>query len=313
MCHTQVYEHDRNLLQQDAAQHTAAYKYELGTVMAALNLTQYLRRRPRTSSAEAAAAGVGSTGSAELPAAGSGAAAAAARGIARQGPAGLPRPGGRAVRGGRGRGGFSVASVLSAVGRDMSGQAAAAPGGVPGRQQQPPGAHGLVPPRMPGGGGRSSSAAAAALLPSRKTVRSGSEAIKHLRDMVGGSSKVYGHLVELCEVRLKESTAPYMGTRELSYCALRTQLLMALRDAGGRVPGVTRRGGQDFVGGLREQLPREERTHELVWLLDGALLQHRLTLQHMRRLAELFEAYMTVRWGATANTHVHGGGCGVGA
>jgi hypothetical protein len=32
-------------------------------------------------------------------------------------------------------------------------------------------------------------------------VRSGSEAIKQLREMVGSSSKVYSHLVELCEVR----------------------------------------------------------------------------------------------------------------
>lgn len=38
------------------------------------------------------------------------------------------------------------------------------------------------------------------LLPSRKTVRSGSEAIKQLREMVGNSWKVYGHLLELCEV-----------------------------------------------------------------------------------------------------------------
>lgn len=43
--------------------------------------------------------------------------------------------------------------------------------------------------------------AASALLPSRKTVRSGSETIKQLRDMVGNSGKIYSHLVELCEVR----------------------------------------------------------------------------------------------------------------
>jgi hypothetical protein len=45
-----------------------------------------------------------------------------------------------------------------------------------------------------GGGG------AAPQLASRKLVRSGSEAIKQLRNMVGSSGKIYGHLVQLSEV-----------------------------------------------------------------------------------------------------------------
>lgn len=56
--------------------------------------------------------------------------------------------------------------------------------------------------RVAGAGGSGGSApAASALLPSRRTVRSGSETIKQLRDMVGNSGKIYSHLVELCEVR----------------------------------------------------------------------------------------------------------------
>jgi hypothetical protein len=55
-----------------------------------------------------------------------------------------------------------------------------------------------APPAAAAGSGVLSSAAS--LLPSRRTVRSGSEAIKQLREMVGSSSKVYSHLVELCEV-----------------------------------------------------------------------------------------------------------------
>lgn len=45
---------------------------------------------------------------------------------------------------------------------------------------------------------------------------------------------------------------------------------------------------------VREALPREGRSYDLVWLLDAALIQRRLTLQHMRKLAELFEGYIKV-------------------
>jgi hypothetical protein len=55
--------------------------------------------------------------------------------------------------------------------------------------------------RVAGAGGSGGAPAASALLPSRRTVRSGSETIKQLRDMVGNSGKIYSHLVELCEVR----------------------------------------------------------------------------------------------------------------
>jgi hypothetical protein len=36
------------------------------------------------------------------------------------------------------------------------------------------------------------------------------------------------------QVRLKESPSPYLGSKELSYCALRTQLLMSLHDCSQR-------------------------------------------------------------------------------
>jgi hypothetical protein len=41
----QVYEYDRNLLQQDAVQFIAAYKYEVTTISTALNMHLYVRQR----------------------------------------------------------------------------------------------------------------------------------------------------------------------------------------------------------------------------------------------------------------------------
>eukprot|EP00775_Hariotina_reticulata_P013351 gene13351-13479_t len=189
----QVYEYDRNLLQQDAVQYIAAYKYELGTLLATLNIASSRHKDDLYSLSICQKYGTAD-----------------------------PLP------------------SLLATGR---GAGASASSGAP--------------------------AAASALLPSRKTVRSGSETIKQLRDMVGNSGKIYSHLVELCEVRLKESSSLYLGCKELSYCALRTQLLMSLHD-------------------VREALPHEGRSYDLVWLLDAALLQRRLSVQHMRKLGELF-------------------------
>jgi hypothetical protein len=45
---------------------------------------------------------------------------------------------------------------------------------------------------------------------------------------------------------------------------------------------------------VRESLPREGRCYDLVWLLDAALAQRRLSLPHMRKLAELMADYVKV-------------------
>jgi hypothetical protein len=118
----QVYEYDRNLLQQDAVQYIAAYKYELGTIMAALNMSQFVRVRPRVCDKNAQSGTQQQGKGAGLP----------NRGAA----ALLPKPGGKAgplSRGSRdgsssglpaAAGGFSMRSVLSAVSRDVQGTAA---------------------------------------------------------------------------------------------------------------------------------------------------------------------------------------------
>jgi hypothetical protein len=117
----QVYEYDRNLLQQDAVQYIAAYKYELGTNLAALNMSQFVRIRPRVCDKNAQS-GIQQQGK--------------AGGIANRGAAALlPKPGGKPgplSRGSRdgsssglpaAAGGFSMRSVLSAVSRDVQGAA----------------------------------------------------------------------------------------------------------------------------------------------------------------------------------------------
>jgi hypothetical protein len=127
----QVYEYDRNLLQQDAVQYIAAYKYELGTILAALNMSQFVRIRPRVCDKNAQ---IGTQQQQQQGRAG----VLPNRGAA----ALLPKPGGKAGSLGRrdsssslpaAAGGFSMRSVLSAVSRDVQSAAAAA---EPEKQQQ---------------------------------------------------------------------------------------------------------------------------------------------------------------------------------
>jgi hypothetical protein len=116
-CAVQVYEYDRNLLQQDAVQYIAAYKYEVTTISTALNMHMYVRAR--TALLRKPPRGV--TGSA--------------------GGLFAPKPGAAAPR----RGGFSVANVLNAVSQGVSVQQQQP---VAPQQQRAPM---RTPPRSPSG------------------------------------------------------------------------------------------------------------------------------------------------------------------
>lgn len=109
-----MYEYDRNLLQQDAVQYIAAYKYELGTILAALNMCQFVRPRPRLTDkpprrsdygtvSGAVSGGASSGGGAPLPKPGSG----RGRGLLGRSPQHRGLPAG---------GGFNMSAVLTAVG-----------------------------------------------------------------------------------------------------------------------------------------------------------------------------------------------------
>jgi len=121
----QVYEYDRNLLQQDSVQYIASYKYEFVTIMAALNMLQYVRKRaPLCRKQPRGAAGAGSSGGALLP---------------------RPGHGGRGGGAGQRSGGFSVANVLNAVSMGVGGQLQQQ------QQQQQQRAVMRTPPRSPSG------------------------------------------------------------------------------------------------------------------------------------------------------------------
>ena len=59
-----------------------------------------------------------------------------------------------------------------------------------------------------------------------------SPALKKLVAMVGGSFTIYKGIVDLCVAKYRDSEALYIGLKETAYCSLRSQLLMALHDAG---------------------------------------------------------------------------------
>lgn len=119
----QVYEYDRNLLQQDAVQYIAAYKYELGTILAALNMCQFVRSRPRlidktTKGKNFLGSITGMGGGAAL---GSGSGGASAPAIPKPGPGRGRALVGRTSQQQRGlaaAGGFNMSAVLTAVGKD---------------------------------------------------------------------------------------------------------------------------------------------------------------------------------------------------
>lgn len=50
--------------------------------------------------------------------------------------------------------------------------------------------------------------------------------------MVGGSFTIYKGIVDLCAAKYRDSEGLYVGLKETAYCSLRSQLLMALHDAG---------------------------------------------------------------------------------
>ena len=47
-----------------------------------------------------------------------------------------------------------------------------------------------------------------------------------------GSANVYRGIVDLCVAKYRDSEGLYIGLKETAFCSLRSQLLMALHDAG---------------------------------------------------------------------------------
>lgn len=181
----QVWEFDKNQLQQDALPPVGQYKYEVATIMRALAMDEFLPSVLRATAAATAPAGSNSEGAEGAGEEDSG------------GPSG-PRHGG-------------------GVRRTVSGRVSGVPRAV-----------------------------------TRKILRKGSYVVQALKGMVGTSPKIYNQIVELCVVKYRDSDGLYVGHKELSYCTLRTQLLMALHDDNSPVAP-------------------KDRCHELAWTLDAGI------------------------------------------
>ena len=121
--------------------------------------------------------------------------------------------------------------------------------------------------------------------------------------MVGTSEKIYNQILELCMVKYRDSETLYLGAKvgglclfywkgsplystfhpyvtsihplchsdpqELSYCTLRSQLLMAIHDDS---CSVASRDG----------------CHELAWTLDAGIMNGSLTMKHLVKLEKFF-------------------------
>jgi hypothetical protein len=85
-------------------------------------------------------------------------------------------------------------------------------------------------------------------------------------------------LLVCTQLRLRESPHQNLGPKELSYCALRTQLTMSLHDSQSNIP----------------MLKRVDSCYELTWTLDAVLQQKRLSDIHFKKLSEMFEKYVPV-------------------
>uniref|UniRef100_A0A7S0RMM1 Uncharacterized protein n=1 Tax=Chlamydomonas leiostraca TaxID=1034604 RepID=A0A7S0RMM1_9CHLO len=208
----QVWEFDKNQLQQDALPPVGQYKYEVATIMRALAMDEFLPSVLRATAAAATAATPSSS------------------------KAGMDD------------------------GDDSSGPAG--PG---------PSSSGGGPPLQRSASGRVLGTAPRAV--TRKILRKGSHIVQMLKSMVGSSQKIYNQVVELCVVKFRDSDALYVGHKELSYCTLRTQLLMALHDDNSTVAS-------------------KDRCHELAWTIDAGITNGLLTDKHLQKLEKYFTDVM---------------------
>ncbi|KAG2423654.1 hypothetical protein HXX76_015171 [Chlamydomonas incerta] len=189
-----------------------------------------------------------------------------------QGPAAPAGAGG----GAGGKGGKGGAAPKA---RGAGAAAAAAAAGVGG-------AHMLGPSALGGGGGGGPVGGGGI---TRKILRKGSRITQALKGMVGSSPKIYNQIVELCCVKFRDAEGLYVGPRETSYAALRSQLLMALHDDNNPVAG-------------------RDRCHELAWTLDAGIRAGGLSDKHLEKLGRFFADILAAEEEAAEERGGGGGG-----
>jgi len=124
-----------------------------------------------------------------------------------------------------------------------------------------------------GGGAPSSSASARPPRAPRRLQRAGSPALKKLVAMVGRSPAVYRGVCDLIAARVREAPGLVTAPRTAGAAALRSQLLMALHDAG---------------GGAATDLAAGDPVHKLAWTLDACGRDGVLDERRAREVAAWF-------------------------
>jgi len=171
---------------------------------------------------------------------------------------------------------YEVATIMRALAMDEFLPAVLAAAATKGAKDEPGSKSAPAPASRAAAGGRGGGGRAAQPRPSpvtgitRKILRKGSRVLQVLKGMVGTSQKIYNQIVELCITKYRDAEGLYVGFKELSYCTLRAQLLMALHDDNSAV--ATR-----------------DACHELAWTLDAGIMNGQLTDKHLQKLMKFFD------------------------
>jgi negative elongation factor B len=112
----------------------------------------------------------------------------------------------------------------------------------------------------------------------RRNLRNGSAALRQLVAMVGSSPSVYRGIVDLCTVRFREaesqSVGQSVGMKDAALCALRSQLLMAMHDAG------------------ETSITSGDSCHKLAWTLDACIKDKMFNSRRLLELRNFFASFI---------------------
>jgi len=103
----------------------------------------------------------------------------------------------------------------------------------------------------------------------RRNLRNGSAALRRLTAMVGHSPLVYRGIVDLCVALYRDAEVPYIGMKEAALCALRSQLLMSLHDAG------------------ETGICSGEPCYKLAWTLDAGFKEKKFERKRLKELESI--------------------------
>lgn len=112
----------------------------------------------------------------------------------------------------------------------------------------------------------------------RRNLRNGSAALRQLVAMVGSSPSVYRGIIDLCTVRFREQDSEKqtqsVGMKDAALCALRSQLLMAMHDAG------------------ETSITSGDSCHKLAWTLDACIKDKMFNSRRLLELRNFFSSFI---------------------